>query len=113
MYEYFNKILSTQQCGFRQGFSTHHCLLSMTEKWRKYLDKYGVKGTLLTDLSRAFDYLLHDILIAKLAAYGFDYVSLMLIQSYLYKFIVTLKVHERALRLVYQDNSLSFSELLE
>ena len=29
MYEYFNKILSKQQCGFRQGFSTQHCLLAM------------------------------------------------------------------------------------
>ena len=71
MYEYFNKILSKQQCGFRQGFSTQHCLLAMTEKWRKYLDKDGVNGALLTDLSKAFDCLLLDLLIAKLAAYGF------------------------------------------
>ena len=55
----------------------------MTEKWRKYLDKDGVSGALLTDLSKAFDCLLHDLLIAKLAAYGFDYESLTLIQSYL------------------------------
>ena len=46
MYEYFNKILSKQQGGFRQGFSTHHCLLAMTEKWWKYLDKDGVSGAL-------------------------------------------------------------------
>ena len=38
IYENFNKILSKQQGGFRQGFSTQHCLLAMTEKWRKYLD---------------------------------------------------------------------------
>ena len=36
-----------------------------------------------TDLSKAFDCLLHDLLIAKLAAHGFDYKSLTLIQSYL------------------------------
>ena len=42
-----------------------------------------ISGTLLTDLSKAFDCLLHDILIAKLAAHGFDYDSLVLIQSYL------------------------------
>ena len=74
---------SQNKCGFRQGFSTQHYLLTMTEKWRKYLDKHGVNGALLTDLSKAFDCLLHDLLIAKLAAYGFDYESLTLIQSYL------------------------------
>ena len=81
--EYFNKIISKQQCGFRQDFSTNHCLLTMTEKWRKYLDKDGVTGAWLTGLSKAFDCLLHDFLIAKLATYGFDYKSLTLIQSYL------------------------------
>ena len=37
----------------------------------------------ISDLSKAFDCLLHDLLIDKLAAYGFDYVSLVFIQSYL------------------------------
>ena len=82
MYEYFNKILLKQQCGFHQGFSTQHCLLAMTEKWRKYLDKNGVNGALLTDLPKVFDCLLHDLFIAKLVAYGFDYEFSTLIQSY-------------------------------
>ena len=43
----------------------------------------GGSGALLTDLSKAFDCLLHDLLIAKLAGYGFDYDSLVFIQSYL------------------------------
>ena len=34
-------------------------------------------------MSKAFDCLLHDLLIAKLVAYGFNYESLTLIQSYL------------------------------
>ena len=37
----------------------------------------------MTDLSKAFDCILHDLLIAKLAAYGFDYNSLQMLQSYL------------------------------
>ena len=40
-------------------------------------------GILLTDLSKAFDCLVHDLLIAKLDAYGFDYLALKLIYSYL------------------------------
>ena len=84
MYTYLNKILSKWQCGFRQGYNTQHCLHIMAEKWCQCLDKgRGTSGALLTDLSKAFDCLLYDILIAKFAVYGFDYDSLVFIQSYL------------------------------
>ena len=49
VYEYFNTFLPKQQCGFRQGSKTQHCLLTMTKNWRKYLDKDGINGALLTD----------------------------------------------------------------
>ena len=42
-----------------------------------------LSGVLLTDLSKAFDCLNHDLLTAKLHAYGFDYNSLSLIHNYL------------------------------
>ena len=66
----------------RIQYSAQHCLLIMTEKWHQCLDKGGISGTLLTDLSKAFDCLLYDLLITKLAAYGFDYDTLVFIQSY-------------------------------
>ena len=50
---------------------------------RHCLDNGGVSGALLTDLSKTFDSILHDLLIAKLAAYGFNYTSLQMLQSYL------------------------------
>ena len=39
-----------------------------------------MRAALLIDLSNAFDCILHDLLIAKLAAYGFDYNSLQMLQ---------------------------------
>ena len=83
IYEYLNKILSKWQCGFCQGYSAQHSLLVMVEKWRQCLDHGGVSGALLTDLSKAFDSKLYGFLIANLAAYGFDYNSLQMLQSYL------------------------------
>ena len=47
------------------------------------MDKGGISGAILTDLSKAFDCILHDLLIAKLAAYGFDYQSLRIMESFL------------------------------
>ena len=69
---YFEDYFSKYQCGFRKGFSVANCLLPMIEKWRESLDQGGAYGALLTDLSKAFDCLPHDLLIAKLHAYGLD-----------------------------------------
>ena len=66
MSEYFESILSKYQCGFRKGFSPQHCLLAMLEKWKFAVDIKKNFGELLTDLSKAFDCLTHDLLVAKL-----------------------------------------------
>ena len=81
--EYMRNKLSIYLCGFRKGMSAQNCLLFLVEKWKRSLDKNGKCGVLLTDLSKAFDCLQHDLFIAKLNAYGFDYLSLKLIHSYL------------------------------
>ena len=47
------------------------------------LDKCGLSGALLTDLSTTFDYIKHDLLIAKLGAYGLESHSLKLVFGYL------------------------------
>ena len=93
MYKYFDQILSKYQCRFRQGYNTQHCLLMMVEKWEEALDKGGLGGALLTDLSRAFDCIKHDLLIAKLVAYGFDSHSLGFVFSYLYERKQKTKIH--------------------
>ena len=43
------------------------------------IDKGGQYGALLTDLSKAFDCLSHNLLKAKLDAYGFDIPALRLL----------------------------------
>ena len=70
-------------CAYREGHSTQHLLLKLIDRWRKCLDKSGVVGTILMDLSKAFDSLPHDLLIAKLEAYGVSARSLDLMFSYL------------------------------
>ena len=57
--------------------------MALIEKWKKNLDDKGYGGAILMDLYKAFDTLNHDVLIAKLSAYGFEYDALKLIYSYL------------------------------
>ena len=75
--------LSILQCGFRKKYSTQHALIAMIKKGRKILDKSGTFGALLTDLSKVFDCMTRDLLIAKLHALNFDMNALNLIFDYL------------------------------
>ena len=58
-------------------------LLSLIERWKKIFDDKGFGETVLMDLSKAFDTLNYELLVAKLSAYGFNNKSLKLIQFYL------------------------------
>ena len=64
MYKYFDQVLSKYQCGFRQGYNAQH-----------------------------FDYIKHDLLIAKLASYGFGSHSLSFVFSYLNERKQRTKIH--------------------
>ena len=83
MYRDFDKLFLKFQCGFRKGFNVQHCLITMIEKWHRSVDGVGRVGALLTDLSKAFGCIDHELLTAKLYAYGFDKNSLYFINSYL------------------------------
>ena len=74
---------SEYQCGFRKGLNTEHCLMKLREKWRECIDAGLEFEALLTDLSKTFDCLSHDLLIAKLNSYGVDILALRLIFDYL------------------------------
>ena len=81
--EFFDKILPKFQCGFRKGYGTQHYLYLMLEIWKGATDNNKAFGALLTDLSKAFDCLSHDLLIAKLLAYGLDIDPRNILQDYL------------------------------
>ena len=81
VYACTDSIISKAQCGFRKGYSTKYSIIGMTEKWRRNLDQGCICGALFTDLSKVFDCLVHDFLIAKLETYGVTCESLKLINS--------------------------------
>ena len=81
--QFFVGLLSSLLSGFRQGYSTQHALFRVVDTWKKCLDTSGIAGTILMDLSKAYDCIPHDLLIAKLEAYGFKKNALKLVYSYL------------------------------
>ena len=83
IYSYFEKYFSPSLFGFRKGYNTQHCLAILIKSWKKAIDNNKKAGAVLTDLSKAFDSLNHELLLAKLEAYGFDDPSLNFVLSYL------------------------------
>ena len=80
---YMEEFLSPFLCGYRKGYSAQYALLALFEKWRISLDNGGYGGGILMDLSKGFDTLDHNLLIAKLFAYGCEKDALRLVKSYL------------------------------
>ena len=63
--------------------TTQHSLLTMFEKWKSGIDNGAYVSVLFMDLSKAFDTINHDLMLAKLKAYGFSTNALNLMHSYL------------------------------
>ena len=70
--QYVNSFLTSYLCGYRKGFSTQQVLLSLIEKRKIVQDSKGYGSAVLMDLSKAFHTINHNLLIAKLHAYGFS-----------------------------------------
>ena len=57
---------------YRKCYSSYHVLIRLLENWKKELDNKIYFGAILMDLSKAFDSIPHELLIAKMNAYDFS-----------------------------------------
>ena len=80
---YLDTTLSVFIGAYRKAYGTQHVLIRLLEDWKTKLDNNYIVGALLMDLSKAFDCIPQDLLIARLNAYGADENALVLIYSYL------------------------------
>ena len=71
--------------GFLRGHSTATALIKLTDDWRKSLDEKQEVGVVAIDLSKAFDCICHNLLLANLKAYGLCDTALKLLRSFLHE----------------------------
>ena len=75
--------MSKYLCGFRKGYNAQHAWMRLLDKLNKSIAKGRKTGVFMMDLSKPFDCISHDLLIAKSHAYEFENQSLKLIHNYL------------------------------
>ena len=78
-----NVHLSPFISAYRKNYNTEYVLLWLLEEWREHLDNDKTVGGVLMDLSKAFDWVTHDLLLGKLAACGIGDNLILSIHSYL------------------------------
>ena len=85
MYDYFtdNNLFYQHQYGFRSGHSTEMALLETIDRISAEMDNYKTPLNIYLDLSKAFDTIIHNILLEKFNYYGVSRMANILIKSYL------------------------------
>ena len=78
-----HKLIYEQQSGFRRHHSCQTSLTKMVDNWFTAMNNNEIVGTVLLDLSKAFDLVNHQILKQKLTAYKFSHSSQRWFDSYL------------------------------
>ena len=98
-----NQLLSIFVSTYRGVCGAQRILTGFLEEWREQLDHNKIFGTVLLDLSKTFDWIPQDLLIAQLNAYSLNMNTLVLLFSYL-------KNRKKSVRI--KTNYSSFLELL-
>ena len=80
---FFESRFSALLRGFRKKSIPQNALLNMIEKWKQALDKGKKIGAIFMDLSKAFETLNLNLLLAKPNAYGFSFNAIKFIPIYL------------------------------
>lgn len=80
---HINKLLPSQQFGFRSNSSCEHALITMTDKWMEQVDLGMYVGALMIDFSKAFDTISHETLLLKLQKLNISQSANQLLESYL------------------------------
>ena len=88
LYNTFCRHLSQNLSGFLKNHSCCTALLKMTEDWRRSLDNRESAMAVAVDLSKAFDSINHNLLLAKLKAYALSQSAMSLMSSYLLAWFV-------------------------
>lgn len=83
LYASFAPTFSLNMSGFLKGHSCATALIKLTDDWRMELDEKKEVGVVAVDLSKAFDCICHNLLLAKLKAYGLQEPALQLMRCYL------------------------------
>ena len=88
-----NSFLSQFISPYKENYSSCHVLISLIENWKESLDKDFVTDALLVDLSKPFDCIPHDLLVAKLHAYGIILNAATFIYTHLKSRKQNVKIH--------------------
>ncbi len=62
----FNEML----CAYRMKYDAEHVIIKLNNSWKFTLDKNKYAGTILMDLSNAYDCVSYGLLIANMYAHG-------------------------------------------
>ena len=99
-----HELLSDHQYGFRRHRSTGDLLAYVSHVWSSAIDNHGESHMVALDISKAFDRVWHDGLLAKLPAFGFASPFISWTSSFLSDRTISVRV-DGAISNVHQVNS--------